>query len=49
MEHKLKSKKAYGNGYHRLEDEVTGIDDYSGMRGGRFQVYLEEGVRKGIS
>lgn len=49
VEHKLKSKKAYGNGYHRLEDEVTGIDDYSGMRGGRFQVYLEEGVRKGIS
>jgi len=33
----------------RLEDEVTGIDDYSGMRGGRFEAYLEQGVRKGIS
>ncbi|MCR5179726.1 MAG: M60 family metallopeptidase [Bacteroidaceae bacterium] len=32
----------------RLEDEVTGINDYSGTRGGRFQAYLEEGVRKGI-
>ncbi|MCR4995223.1 MAG: M60 family metallopeptidase [Bacteroidales bacterium] len=32
----------------RLEDEVTGIDDYAGMRGGRFESYLEEGVRKGV-
>lgn len=38
-----------GNGYHRLEDEVSGIDDYRSMRGGRFNTYLEEGVRKGIS
>lgn len=32
----------------RLEDEVTGINDYKGLRGGRMQVYLEEGVRKGV-
>ncbi|MCR5820778.1 MAG: M60 family metallopeptidase [Bacteroidaceae bacterium] len=32
----------------RLEDEVSGIDEYAGMRGGRFEVYLEEGVRKGV-
>ena len=38
-----------GNGYHRLEDEKSGVDAYSGMRGGRFEVYLEEGVRKGVS
>ncbi len=38
-----------GDGTHRLEDEHSGIDSYSGWRGGRFQVYLEEGVRKGIS
>ncbi len=43
VEHKL------GNGYHRLEDENSGIDEYNGWRGGRFQIYLEEGVRKGIS
>lgn len=43
VEHKL------GSGYHRLEDEVTGIDDYSSLRGGRFETYLEEGVRKGVS
>ncbi len=36
-----------GNGYHRLEDEVSGIEAYSNMRGGRFNAYLEEGVRKG--
>lgn len=33
----------------RLEDEVTGINDYAGMRGGRMQVYFEEGLRKGIA
>lgn len=49
VEHKLGAKDAYGNGYHRLEDENSGIDEYRGMRGGRFQVYLEEGVRKGVS
>ena len=39
----------YGKaGYLRLEDEVTGINDYSGMRGGRFQTYFEEGLRKGV-
>ncbi len=38
-----------GDGMHRLEDEYSGIDSYSGWRGGRFEVYLEEGVRKGIS
>lgn len=42
VEHKV------GKGYHRLEDEVTGIDDYRGTRGGRFETYLEEGVRKGV-
>lgn len=49
VEHKLGAKDAYGTGYHRLEDENSGIDDYSGTRGGRFEVYLEEGVRKGVS
>jgi hypothetical protein len=43
VEHKL------GSGYHRLEDEVTGVNDYSGTRGGRFETYLQEGVCKGIS
>ena len=38
-----------GSGYHRLEDETSGIDEYSGLRGGRFEAYLEEGVRKGVS
>ena len=32
----------------RLEDEITGIDEYKNMRGGRMQVYFEEGLRKGI-
>ena len=31
----------------RLEDEVTGIDEYKDMRGGRMQAYFEEGIRKG--
>ena len=34
--------------YLRLEDEVTGIDEYAGMRGGRMQTYFEEGLRKGV-
>lgn len=38
-----------GNGYHRLEDETTGVNDYKGVRGGRFQTHLEEGVRKGVA
>ena len=33
----------------RLEDEKSGIDSYSGMRGGRMQTYFEEGVRKGVA
>lgn len=33
--------------WHNLEDEETGIYDYSGMCGGRFNSYLNEGVRKG--
>ena len=38
-----------GNSSHlRLEDEVTGIGEYSGMRGGRMQTYFEEGLRKGV-
>ena len=32
----------------RLEDEKSGIDEYSGMRGGRMQTYFEEGLRKGV-
>ena len=32
----------------RLEDEVTGVNDYKGMRGGRMQTYFEEGLRKGV-
>ncbi len=31
----------------RLEDEYSGIGEYSGMRGGRMQTYFEEGIRKG--
>ena len=33
----------------RLEDEVTGIDEYTSMRGGRMQTYFEEGLRKGVA
>ncbi|MBQ2126443.1 MAG: M60 family metallopeptidase, partial [Bacteroidaceae bacterium] len=33
----------------RLEDEKTGIDSYSGTRGGRMQTYFEEGIRKGVA
>ena len=32
----------------RLEDEISGIDEYSNMRGGRMQTYFEEGLRKGV-
>lgn len=32
----------------RLEDEWSGIDEYSGMRGGRMQTYFEEALRKGV-
>lgn len=49
VEHKVGSKNAYGDGYHRLEDEYSGIDTYTNTRGGRFEAYLEEGVRKGVS
>ena len=35
--------------YLRLEDEVTGVGEYSGMRGGRMQTYFEEGLRKGVA
>lgn len=35
--------------FYRLESEVTGINNYAGMKGGRFNCYLEEGVRKGVS
>ncbi len=47
VEHKVGG--TFGTGYHRLEDETSGIDDYSNTRGGRFETYLEEGVRKGVS
>ncbi len=33
----------------RLEDENSGVNDYSGMRGGRMQAYFEEGLRKGVT
>lgn len=33
----------------RLEDEYSGIDEYSGMRGGRMQTYFEEALRKGVA
>lgn len=32
----------------RLEDEVSGIDEYQNMRGGRMQTYFEEALRKGV-
>lgn len=49
VEHNVGGTKAFGNGYHRLEDENSGIDSYSWTRGGRFEAYLEEGVRKGVA
>lgn len=36
-----------GPGWYRLESEASGQNDYSHMKGGRFNCYLEEGVRKG--
>ena len=45
VEHKLE----YRDGYHRLEsEEYCGVNDYTNLRGGRFNVYLEDNVRKGI-
>ena len=32
----------------RLEDEVSGVGEYSNMRGGRMQTYFEEALRKGV-
>ncbi len=49
VEHKLGAANAYGDGSHRLEDEISGIGEYGWTRGGRFEAYLEEGVRKGVS
>ncbi len=44
------NRDANGNPtYLRLEDENSGIDEYAGMRGGRMQVYFEEGLRKGVA
>ena len=37
-----------GVGHYRLECEKSGMDDYSKIKGGRFNCYLEEGVRKGF-
>lgn len=34
---------------HRLEGEVTGIEDYKGLKGGRFQAYLDQAVRQGVA
>ena len=38
-----------GPAWYRLESEVTGLDIFGGLKGGRFNCYLEGGVRKGIS
>ena len=38
-----------GPGWYRLESECSGEDIFSGLKGGRFNCYLEEGVRKGVS
>lgn len=38
-----------GTGWYRLESENTGLNIFSGLKGGRFNCYLEEGVRKGNS
>ena len=38
-----------GPGNYRLETENTGLNMYSGLKGGRFNSYLEAGVRQGIS
>ena len=35
--------------YLRLEDETTGIGEYSNTRGGRMQTYFEEALRKGVA
>ncbi len=35
--------------YLRLEDENSGINEYSGTRGGRMQTYFEEAIRKGVA
>lgn len=32
----------------RLEDEISGVGEYSNMRGGRMQTYFEEALRKGV-
>ena len=49
VQHKVGAADAFGNGKHTLEDEKTGIDDYKGLRGGRFEAYMEQGVRMGKS
>lgn len=36
-----------GKGWLRLESEKTGVSDFSGLSGGRFNAHLENGVRKG--
>ena len=33
----------------RLEDEVSGVNEYKNTRGGRMQTYFEEGIRKGVA
>lgn len=38
-----------GPGNYRLETENTGLNIYSNLKGGRFNAYLEAGVRQGIS
>ena len=35
--------------YLRLEDETTGVGEYSNTRGGRMQTYFEEALRKGVA
>ena len=38
-----------GPKWYRLESEKTGLNIFSGLKGGRYNCYLEEGVRKGMS
>ena len=38
-----------GPSWYRLESEVTGMDIFHGLKGGRFNCYLEQGVRMGKS
>ena len=47
--HRTGSTGTFGKGYHNLEDEQIGIDEYSWTRGGRFEAYMEQALRMGKS